>query len=94
MFDPLSLLVGAGLVTAGWVSGRIGRRPQVTPTATATCGCGHDLALHDPESRECQKDTSRKTNGLVEWVRCPCKRYTGPLPLDELFAPPILPPVQ
>ncbi len=31
-------------------------------------------------------------HGMREWVSCNCQRYTGPTPLEDVFAPPILPP--
>ncbi|WP_232839681.1 MULTISPECIES: hypothetical protein [Nocardia] len=95
MLDPLSLAVGAGLVGAGWAFGRFGprRRTGRGQKVLARCGCGHDLALHDRETGKCHAETSRKgMHGLREWISCNCRRYTGPIPLEEVFAPPILPP--
>ncbi|WP_039799521.1 hypothetical protein [Nocardia araoensis] len=94
MLDPLSLAVGAGLVGVGWICGRyVPRRGRVGKTLPARCGCGHDLALHDRASGNCHAEISRKgTHGLREWVGCNCRRYTGPTPLEEVFASPILPP--
>ncbi|MBF6327775.1 hypothetical protein [Nocardia transvalensis] len=97
MFDPISLIVGAGLVGVGWALGRFGRRPVrrgESAAPTATCGCGHDLALHDRQKGVCHTEISRKgPAGLREWVQCGCRRYTGPTPLDELFTPPGMPPL-
>ncbi|MEU1956425.1 hypothetical protein [Nocardia rhamnosiphila] len=93
--DPLSLAVGAGLVAIGWIGGRFGsrRRAGSTPKLTARCGCGHDLALHDRETGKCHAELSRRgMHGMREWVGCNCRRYTGPIPLEEMFSPPILPP--
>ncbi|WP_067835391.1 hypothetical protein [Nocardia lijiangensis] len=95
MLDPLSLAVGAGLIGIGWVFGRFGhrRRAQSEAKSLARCGCGHDLALHDRATGNCHAEFSRKgTHGLREWVRCTCRRYTGPTPLEEVFTSPILPP--
>ncbi|WP_216898880.1 hypothetical protein [Nocardia alni] len=96
MFDPISLTVGAALVGAGWVAGRFGRlRTRRTTAESALCGCGHDLALHDRENGRCHAEIFRKTgHGLREWAGCNCRRYTGPTPLEELFTPTPLPPVQ
>ncbi|BDT96733.1 hypothetical protein IFM12275_67090 [Nocardia sputorum] len=92
--DPLSLAVGAGLVGVGWAFGRFGhRRARSKGRFLARCGCGHDLALHDRATGNCHAEISRKgTHGLREWVGCQCRRYTGPTPLEEVFASPILPP--
>ncbi|MGW0179566.1 hypothetical protein [Nocardia sp. NPDC003345] len=95
MLDPLSLAVGAGLLGVGWAAGRFGQRGRRTARKqlTARCGCGHDLALHDRETGTCHAESSRRgTHGLREWVTCPCRRYTGPTPLEDVFASPILPP--
>ncbi|MEU4314561.1 hypothetical protein [Nocardia sp. NPDC024068] len=93
MLDPLSLAVGAGLVGVGWACGRFGRRVPRTKKLIARCGCGHDLALHDRETGTCHAESSRRgTHGLREWIGCQCRRYTGPTPLEDVFAPPILPP--
>ncbi|QLY31095.1 hypothetical protein [Nocardia huaxiensis] len=94
MFDPISLVVGAGLVVIGWAAGRYSRRtPRVQPPSTV-CGCGHDLSLHDRKAGECHAESPRKTGwGLTVWARCGCKNYTGATPLEELFAPPVLPPL-
>ncbi|MGW5385916.1 hypothetical protein [Nocardia sp. NPDC003963] len=93
--DPLSLAIGAGLIAIGWVGGRFGsrRRGGSGAKTTARCGCTHDLALHDRETGKCHAELSRRgIHGLREWVGCNCRRYTGPIPLEEVFSPPILPP--
>ncbi|NEW38702.1 hypothetical protein GV794_28035 [Nocardia cyriacigeorgica] len=92
--DPLSLAVGGGLVVAGWVVGRFAqRRPRQGKQLRPRCGCGHDLALHDRDTGKCHAEISRRgMHGMREWVNCNCRRYTGPTPLEEVFAPPILPP--
>ncbi|MBF6175727.1 hypothetical protein [Nocardia blacklockiae] len=94
MFDPVSLVVGAGLVGVGWACGRLGRRRTgAVRRQLATCGCGHDLAMHDRESGSCHAETFRKTGyGMRAWSACTCRRYTGPTPLEDVFAPPLLPP--
>lgn len=94
VIDPLSLLIGAGLVGGGWVLGRFGSRPtKKAAQSNALCGCGHDLAVHDRDAGQCHGETFRKIgNGLKAWVPCNCRRYTGPIPLEEFFTPPTLPP--
>jgi hypothetical protein len=91
MFDPVTLAVGAAIAGAGWATGRFSRRKKPADSP-APCGCGHDLALHDPQDGVCHADTGRKnSHGLREWVRCGCRRYTGPLPIEDYFTRPILP---
>ncbi|MFI6871010.1 hypothetical protein [Nocardia sp. NPDC050406] len=95
--DPISLIVGAGLVGVGWVVGRFGHRMargKAEGTSPALCGCGHDLSLHDRKAGECHAEYRRKSPwGYKEWARCGCRHYTGPTPLEELFPTPLLPPL-
>jgi hypothetical protein len=88
--DPISLAVGAALLAAGWLSGRVTRRrpPAAAAPSGPTCGCGHSLALHDRQEgirngevrREHYWDDGSR-NGY-EWVECTCRQYTGELPVD------------
>ncbi|MBL1073276.1 hypothetical protein JK358_02590 [Nocardia sp. 2] len=94
MLDPISLVVGAGLVGLGWAAGRFGRRSNQPTPAPAVCGCGHDLSLHDRKAGECHFESPRKTGwGMTVWARCGCRTYTGPTPLEDLLTPPVLPPL-
>lgn len=81
---------------------RSGRRGRVGPAALASgdpqpiCGCDHGLSFHDPETKACHGKVQRPTKfdkvyGAVayETVACTCRRYVGPVPLDEVFAPQI-----
>lgn len=94
--DPITLIIGAGLIALGWVGGRF-RRPG-PPTPRAICGCGHALAMHDRNTDQCHSQKARDKYGPTgahigsEWVSCTCRRYTGPQPLDEFLAPTYLPP--
>ncbi|MFD6156820.1 hypothetical protein ACFWF7_19795 [Nocardia sp. NPDC060256] len=96
MFDPITLAVGAGILGVGWAVGRYGRRGRVGGKAiqsVAKCGCGHDLAIHDAQAGECHAEERRSIAPATwEWVRCPCRRYTGPLPVEDYFTRPMLPP--
>ncbi|WP_328404085.1 hypothetical protein [Nocardia sp. NBC_00403] len=94
MLDPITLTVGVAIAGVGWAVGRFSRRG--TPTASpAPCGCGHDLAMHDPQEGICHTEVSRKSSyGLREWVRCGCRRYTGPTPIEDYFTRTILPPAE
>ncbi|PXX64103.1 hypothetical protein DFR70_105285 [Nocardia tenerifensis] len=96
MFDPLTLAAGAVILGAGWAIGRYGHRgtvPGSPKRSIAKCGCGHDLAIHDPQAGECHAEERRSIAPATwEWVRCPCRRYTGPLPVEDYFTRPMLPP--
>lgn len=37
-------------------------------------------------------DDSDKEPTAYEQVPCTCQRYVGPLPIDQVFSPPLLPP--
>jgi hypothetical protein len=100
MIDPISLAVGAALFVSGSVAGHVRRpRGKQPETPTATCGCGHTLAHHDPDTNECHGQTlqpkSRNKRGDYIgdlWVPCTCRQYVGPRPMEPLFAMPFLPP--
>lgn len=99
--EPITLLVGAGLLAAGYAAGALPRRRRRTPDepTEARCGCGHGLDQHDPSTNECHAQTARCVfdNGRWkgdEFVTCTCRQYTGPRPLEELFAPRYLPPTE
>lgn len=87
MLDPLTLLTGAGIFIAGVVTGRIRRKSASPPKPI--CGCGHNLAEHNPETGTCAAtirvfDAPRRP--------CTCQQYVGPKPLEEMFAQQYLPP--
>ena len=97
--EPITLLVGAALLGAGYVAGRLQRRRAAPPRPmTPVCGCGHPLSQHDPESSTCyaelRRDSYDKRGRWAghTWVACSCRQYIGPRPIDEVFAPRVLPP--
>jgi hypothetical protein len=96
--DPLSLAIGGLLVALGFVAGRLGRRRQGPVTPQAVCACGHPLSQHDPESNACHAEVARDAYTKRgrwaghTWVACSCRQYIGPRPIDEVFAPRLLPP--
>ena len=98
--EPVSLVVGAVLVAVGFVAGRIGRRRPPAPPANPqpVCGCGHPLSQHDTGTNTCyaelRRDTYDKRGRWAgnSWVPCTCRQYVGPRPIDEVFAPRVLPP--
>lgn len=99
VIDPVSLLMGAGLLGAGFGAGRLRRRPAPPPPVTPVCGCGHTLSQHDPQRHTCHAEVRRDAFDRRgrwagnTWVPCTCRQYVGPLPIDEVFAPPLLPPL-
>ncbi len=100
--DLLWLAAGAvlthlGVLIGAWRQRR--RTPDPAATPTALCGCSHPLAMHDPDTNACHatvKVASRwnKYGDAVGWERpqCTCRQYTGPRPIDQVFAPRVLPP--
>lgn len=83
MFDPISLLTGAGLlgtgVGTGYISGRISekRRRASIPKDGVCDGCGHHFSFHVGGKR-CKHET--KT-----WI-CDCRMYVGLKPYTEIEA--------
>lgn len=89
--DLISVLLGAGLAL---VSGLIGapialllRRPPSEPDPY-TCGCGHALAHHDPETNRCAASVEITLYGPFnepsgrERKPCACRQYVGERPVD------------
>jgi hypothetical protein len=97
--EAISLLVGAALLAAGFLAGRLSRRrPPAPPPVTPLCGCGHALSQHDTETSTCyaelRRDAYDKRGRWAghTWVACTCRQYVGPRPIDEVFLPRLLPP--
>lgn len=94
MFDPFTLLAGAGIFIVGVVAGRIRRKSPSPPKPI--CGCSHSLAEHDPETKTCHGTFKGDYHVNGQWVSarrpCTCRQYVGPQPLEQLFAPQYLPP--
>lgn len=87
LISAVSLLAGMGIGRV-WPGRRKGRKP-----AKPVCGCGHDLAHHEPDGdgggSVCHA-TIRTASGwdlygnTRTWkqVPCTCKQYTGPRIMD------------
>lgn len=95
--EPLSVLVGMGIVVVGVVVGRWSRsRPRDTemPPSGLLCSCGHGLGTHE-DGTSCLAEMQRADRWdtfqhPIHWcyVPCPCRRYDGPeppMPLREVL---------
>jgi hypothetical protein len=57
------------------------------------CGCGHELAYHDPATGVCHEEDARRVWDeranihVSKAVRCMCRQYDGPTPLPTMYAP-------
>lgn len=92
-------VIGTGLlVIVGYVTGALViRRVRKPIEKFPTCSCHHELAFHDLADNTCHFEVRRvhyRDRGSnqgqrygKEWVQCPCQKYTGPKPNDELFDP-------
>lgn len=90
--DPITLLVGAGILLAGALLGYpLGRRDRnARKEPEPRCGCTHHLAAHDPETLKCASlvavDRYRAGGDWIgeDWKPCACRKYVGPMPTDTL----------
>lgn len=80
----LSLIEGAAILLSGMAIGRWwpARRRKVKETGPV-CGCKHHVSFHEQGSGPCHKISS------WDMSRCSCRKYTGPEPLPEFYAPEI-----
>jgi hypothetical protein len=103
----IELAIGAGtglmIFGIGYLSGRTGRAHAQPPPPRPDneryrCGCGHHLALHDPQTGICNgsvevQEWSKKADDYIDVYRaCGCRQYIGERPVDqaalaELFNP-------
>jgi len=88
VFETISLLlVGYGV---GNLSGRRHRKTARPAGPKYTCGCTHDLSVHDPKTGRCHAGVKRLKYDYVGDVvgyiypQCPCKQYVGPKPPPDL----------
>lgn len=91
------MIEGAAILLAGIVVGWWGRRlaerqpPSGAPKSGPLCSCGDPPSLHDPKTKQCHAEHLVSWNhyGAKELRPCPCRRYDGPEPLPEFYAPEI-----
>lgn len=93
----MGMLEGALILLAGIAIGRLLRAPrEAARNPEPACGCTHHYAYHDPETGACAAGVSVPSSysdtGSVTAYKlapCACQRYSGPVPLPEVFAPEI-----
>lgn len=95
------MIEGALILLVGIAIGRVIRlraRPKAykPKVVNPKCGCRHHFALHDPQTGVCHGGFSRygepvnyQREGKVDGTPCSCRKYTGPEPLPEYYAPEI-----
>ena len=95
------MLEGALILLVGIAIGRVLRlraRPkQYKPKPIVPkCGCGHHFSLHDPKTGECHggfdfygDPVNYQSKTTKDGTPCRCRKYAGPEPLPEYYAPEI-----
>lgn len=96
--DPISLLVGGGLLVTGYLAGRRRRRTRTALPAVPMCACGHGMSYHDAQTGQCHAEAGRTNKRydpaygttLLSYdpVACTCRRYVGPEHIADVWAPP------
>lgn len=86
MIDPVSLFIGAGLLTSGVLIGRV-MRPKPPGPPALVCSCGDGYGQH-AEDGHCLAEVRRLRDGcntVYDWVPCSCRVYDGPEPLPRVW---------
>jgi hypothetical protein len=89
-----ALILAAG-IALGWLLRSLPARRKGPKPVEAKCGCGHHHSMHDPETGACNATVQvGRYNQLGDWTGyehkpCACRRYSGPEPLPQFFAPEI-----
>lgn len=95
--EPITLLVGGGLLAFGYITGRVHRRKKTPKPPKAVCGCKHGLHAHDKDGCHATVEVESQwdwAGSPIGWVRkpCACVKYIGPIPAEDFISMPILPP--
>ena len=70
---------------------RKGPKPAKSPQPV--CGCGHHHSYHDAQTSACGYASSEYVGespaGIAQYEprHCSCRRYSGPVPMPEFYAP-------
>lgn len=94
------MLEGALILLAGILIGRFAparrKGPKPPKQIAPVCGCEHGFHDHDPDTGACnglmktyRYDPDSQCEVLDAYEPCTCRRYTGPEPLPQYYAPEI-----
>lgn len=88
------MILGAALLGAGQLLGTVVRRVKPASRSLTqsqpTCDCGHKLAFHSRDGDQvCSAEVARDVYDRdgdwagYDYVACACRRYVGPIPLED-----------
>jgi hypothetical protein len=91
------MLAAAVIAVTAFLAGQWLPRPRLRrgmpKPPRPICGCDHHHSFHDPADGTCHGTVQIETGwgeygAAREWKQgpCPCKQYSGPLPLPEFYA--------
>lgn len=89
----LFMIIGAGIAitclffgyTVGYKLGGRVRELSSNGTKPPICGCKHHFSMHAKQGK-CMDKTIRG----AYWDSCPCMKYIGPVPVTEIWIPPVI----
>jgi hypothetical protein len=79
-------IIAAVALLTGFVLGRVPGRRGPSERIEPVCGCDHHHSFHDPKTGACH---ARVSIGIWDYEQCTCRRYSGPEPLPDFYAPEI-----
>jgi hypothetical protein len=87
--EPITLIVGAVILAAGFLTGRLTRATRSPQPDLTGCGCGHHLSYRDPDTGHCTEKVQEPTRYdgaghpiTFQMVPCPCRNH---MPTDQLL---------